>query len=299
MVIKFIFIVLTPLLLISCSKPSDSKPTATQPNSEKRYPLLGEIVAISPTEKTLTVSHQAIPGFMSAMTMDFNVSDSDLSLVHVGEHIKAELVITPESTARLEHIWPNERQVTDTLNASATALREDTHERGESAYREVGENIPHFSLLNQEGQIVKSDQFRGKQIMLNFIYTSCPIADMCPAATMKMMMTQRMAKETRVSNIEFISISLDPTHDTPGVLKEYASIRGIDTKNFTFLTGPEGAIRDLLTQFGVIAEFSGSIVKHTLATLLINPNGKIIWRADGSAWEPQDFVKRMHKDTSP
>jgi protein SCO1/2 len=80
------------------------------------------------------------------------------------------------------------------------------------------------------------------------------------------------------------------------VLKEYAGIRGIDTSNFSFLTGPENAIRDLLTQFGVIAQFQGDILQHTLTTLLIDANGKIVHRADGSPWESQDFVAKMKRD---
>jgi protein SCO1/2 len=88
---------------------------------------------------------------------------------------------------------------------------------------------------------------------------------------------------------------MDPEYDTPGVLREYADQRGIDTTNFSFLTGPEAAIRDLLAQFGVIAEFRGDILDHTLATLLIDEKGKIAWRADGSAWEPREFVERMHR----
>ncbi len=299
--INTFFIVLGLLLVVSCSKQASvQSPTPTKPpaqhNDEKHYPLVGEVLSVDIKTQTLKVRHQAVVGFMPAMTMEFAVSSSDAALVHAGEHIKAELVIIPDSPARLEHIWPDDRQMTDILNASASALREETHDRGETAYREVGEVIPRFSLLNQEGQIVQSDHFSGKQVMLNFIYTRCPIADMCPAATLKMMTTQRLAESSKVTNIEFISISLDPTNDTPGVLKEYASARGINTHNYTFLTGPEGSIRDLLTQFGVIAEFSGDLVKHTLATLLINANGKIIWRADGSDWEPQDFVNRMHKE---
>ena len=96
-------------------------------------------------------------------------------------------------------------------------------------------------------------------------------------------------------NLELVSITLDPAYDTPGVLKEYAAVRGIDTTNFSFLTGPENAIKDLLTQFGVIAEFKGDLISHTLATLLIDENGKIIHRADGSQWEPSDFVAKMRK----
>ena len=116
---------------------------------------------------------------------------------------------------------------------------------------------------------------------------------MCPASTLKMMGTQKLARESGVNNIEFVSITLDPAYDTPAVLKDYATARGIDTTNFSFLTGPENAIKDLLTQFGVIAEFDGNLLKHTLSTLLIDENGRIIHRADGSAWEPADFVAKM------
>ena len=131
--------------------------------------------------------------------------------------------------------------------------------------------------------------------MLNFIYSRCPIANMCPLATSKMMATQKLARDAGVANIEFVSITLEPTYDTPGVLNEYARDRGIDTGNFSFLTGPEPAIRDLLTQFGVIDEFKGGIRDHTLATILIDDKGRIAWRADGSAWEPRQFVERMRR----
>ena len=138
-------------------------------------------------------------------------------------------------------------------------------------------------------------RFRGKQLMLNFIFTRCPDPKMCPASTAKMIATQRLAHEAGVDSLELVSITLDPAFDTPGVLREYADLRGIDTRNFSFLTGPEAAIRDLLTQFGVIAQFQGDLLQHTLATLLIDANGRIAHRADGSMWEPKDFVARMKR----
>ena len=147
--------------------------------------------------------------------------------------------------------------------------------------------MPDFVLYDQNGRVVDSARFRGKQVMLNFIYTRCPVANMCPLSTSKMMATQKLAREAGVPNIEFVSITMDPAHDTPGVLQDYADQRGIDTANFSFLTGPEPAIRDLLTQFGVIAEFKGDILDHTLATLLVDEKGRVAWRADGSQWQPR------------
>jgi protein SCO1/2 len=116
---------------------------------------------------------------------------------------------------------------------------------------------------------------------------------MCPASTARMMALQQAAKGKGISSLELVSISLDPAYDTPSVLKEYAKARGIDTANFTFLTGPESAVRDLLHQFGVIVEPGENFLKHTLATLLIDERGKIIHRVDGSAWSPAEFLSRL------
>jgi protein SCO1/2 len=279
--------------LAGCAKAEHGSTPAT---AQKRYSLTGQVQSTDPGKRTIRLTHDAVDGLMPAMTMDFPASPGDLGTVHPGEHIRADLVIDhPGAEPRLEKIWPDDRQARADIAAGQKALREDTHDRGTEAYREVGEAIPEFSLYDQSGQVIHSGQFRGKQVMLNFIYSRCPSADMCPAATAKMMMAQRLAAKAGVRNIQFVSITLDPVFDTPGVLKEYAEARSIDTSNFSFLTGPDGAVRDLLTQFGVLADFSDGIVKHTLTTLLIDARGKIIWRADGSQWDPADFVARMHK----
>jgi protein SCO1/2 len=263
--------------------------------SEKRYPLTGQVMSVDAAKKVLVVQHDDIPGLMPAMTMEFSVSASDAAAAKPGERIRAELIPVKTGNWRLEKIWPDDKPAEAAIAAQAAALRQDTLIRGQSAYREVGEKIPDFALYDQEGRVVQSTRFRGKMVMMNFIFSRCPVANMCPASTLKMMGTQKLARESGVKNIEFVSITLDPAYDTPAVLKDYAAARNIDTANFSFLTGPESAIKDLLTQFGVIAEFDGNLLKHTLSTLLIDENGRIIHRADGSAWEPQDFVAKMHK----
>lgn len=283
---------------LGCSKPAtapaaDASLPAAKAKDE-RYALTGHVLRIDAERKVLVVRHDEIKGYMPAMTMEFVVSPGDLAVAKPGQRIRAELVPAKEGgDFRLEKIWPDDQVSADTIAASAAQLRQDTHTRGKNAYREIGENVPDFALYDQSGQVAQSARFRGKQIMLNFIFTRCPDAKMCPASTAKMMTTQRLAREAGVKNLELVSITLDPAYDTPGVLKEYADLRGIDTSNFSFLTGPEKAIRDLLTQFGVHAEFKGDILQHTLSTLLIDANGKIAHRSEGSAWDPQEFVAKM------
>jgi protein SCO1/2 len=269
--------------------------SAAAPPGERRFALTGEVLSADRARKVLVVRHNAVAGYMPAMTMEFAVSAGDAALARPGERIRAELVVDRAGNPRLEGIWPDDKVSLDTIQAGARMLHQDTFEKGRDAYREVGDRIPDFVLFDQEGRVVDSARFRGRQVMLNFIYSRCPVANMCPLSTSKMMETQRLARQAGVPNIEFVSITLDPAHDTPGVLRDYATDRGIDTGNFSFLTGPEPAIRDLLTQFGVIAEFKGDILDHTLATLLIDEGGKITWRADGSQWQPAEFVSRMHR----
>ncbi|WP_414662087.1 SCO family protein [Horticoccus sp. 23ND18S-11] len=287
-------------LLSGCSKQAES--AAARPLvpaaavAPGRYPLTGEILRIDAARKVVVVRHDPIKDYMPAMTMEFAVAEGDLAIAQPGQRIRAELVPGKDGgDFRLEKIWPDERVAADTVAALALQLRQDTHARGKGAYREVGETVPDFALYDQSGRVVQSSRFRGKQIMLNFIFTRCPDPKMCPASTAKMIATQQLARAAGVTTLELVSITLDPAFDTPGVLREYASLRGIETANFSFLTGPETAIRDLLTQFGVIAQFKGDLLQHTLATLLIDANGKIAHRADGSAWEPQDFVARMKR----
>jgi protein SCO1 len=283
-------------LLISSVGCNRSNPGAnTTAKRDNVYALSGEVLSIDSANKTLRVRHDEVKDLMPAMTMDFAVSAGDAAVVKPGQRIRADLVRDAKGDFHLEHVWPDDKVASDTVTAQARQLREDTSVRGNHVYREVGEAVPTFALYDQTGHVVESTRFHGKQIMLNFIYTRCPIANMCPAATVKMMQTQKLAHEAGIANLELVSITLDPTYDTPGVLREYADARGIDTSNFSFLTGPETAIKDLLAQFGVIAEFDGDLIKHTLSTLLVDENGKIIHRADGSQWEPKDFVAKMRR----
>ena len=255
--------------------------------AERRFPLTGEIVRAEPDRKMLVVKHDDIEGLMPAMTMEFKASAGDVALAKPGQRIRAELVAPKGGDFRLEKVWPDDKVAVDTITAGARKLREDTHNLGKAAYREIGEKVPTFALYDQEGRVVQSARFSGRQIMLNFIFTRCPDATKCPAATSRMMAVQKLAAAAGVTNLELISITLDPGFDTPGVLRDYASAHGIDTTNFSLLTGPAGAVTDLLTQFGIFAESEGDLIKHTLATILVNEQGQIVHRTDGSAWEPE------------
>lgn len=273
------------LFLTACSRPD--------PTASATYDIRGEIVGINRVSGVLLIHHEEIPGYMPAMTMEFNAPGVDVARLREGQRIAARMGPPAEGIFPLTEFRVLESPDDKAVAAAALALRQDTSTRGKNAYREVGEAVPAFTLYNQDGKATSFDHFRGKQVVLNFIFTRCPVPTMCPASTAKMMALQAAAKQAGVRNLELVSVSFDSAFDTPPVLKAYAEARGIDTSNFSFLTGPEKAIRDLLAQFGVIAEPGESIFKHTLSTLLIDANGQILHRVDGSTWEPKEFLSRL------
>ncbi|MBL9213356.1 MAG: SCO family protein [Opitutaceae bacterium] len=295
---------LTLTLAVGCTRPpavSVGSPTPSAPPAQPAQPaanptsfaLRGEIVGVVTDKRVLLVHHEEIPNYMPAMTMEFKIGEADISVFKEGQRITATMVDEKNGDFRLEGIRLLDPVKDSIVSAAARDLKEDTFVRGKAVYREIGEVVPRFALFDQDGNVFRIDHLRGRRVILNFIFTRCPIATMCPAATARMIALQRRALEQKVPDLHLVSISLDPTYDTPPVLKGYAAARGIDTRTFSFLTGPESAVRDLLTQFGVIAEKSDNLWKHTLATLLIDRDGKIAHRVDGSTWEPDEFLRRL------
>ncbi len=290
---RFLLLCLTALAL--CTATGCGKKAQAEGPKEERHPLTGVVMAVDTQTNILKVRHDEIPGYMPAMTMEFSVSAGDAALAAKGQKIRAELVTAGDGEFRLEKLWIEDPAKVTAVDAAAKTLTQDTVTRGKNAYREVGQDAPTFALYNQDGEVVESARFRGKQIVLNFIFTRCPVPTMCPAAVARFQQLQREAAEAGVKNLELVSISLDPTYDTPGVLKTYAITRGIDTGNFSLLTGPETAIKSLLSSFGVLVNFEGDLLNHTLTTVLIDENGRIVHREDGSRWETGTFLGKLKK----
>jgi len=286
-------LVLSSLVGVGCS-PRQSEAPPVSSSALEVHDIKGEIVGLSAERRTLMVHHEEIPDYMPEMTMEFTIGDADFGSFKEGQRLAARMTQPEPGTFLLQGIRILDTEKERIAAAAAAELRQETQIRGKAVFREVGENAPRFTLYNQEGELVAFERFRGRRVVLNFIFTRCPVATMCPAATAKMASLQRLVRERGLPDVEFVSITLDPAHDTPPVLKGYASARGIDSSNFSFLTGPDSAIRDLLRQFGVLAEPGENIFKHTLATLLIDRDGRIIHRIDGSLWTPEDLLKRLN-----
>lgn len=217
----------------------------------------------------------------------------------VGRRLRGEL-IQLGGEPFLQNIWPDDPRALGTIRNIGRQLNRETLERGRRAFRDIHETWPRFALFDQHGDLFLSESLRGQYVMINFIFSRCLDPVMCPAATERMRLTQELARERGIDNLHFVSITLDPDYDTPGILRAYADGRAIDLANFSFLTGPADIIEDLKTQMGILSRpHPTEIFQHTMSTTLVDPVGRIFFRIPGSSWTPEAFIRQLerHRDT--
>jgi len=223
------------------------------------------------------------------------ISAGDLAYLEVGDRIRGRLAELPGGD-RLETIWPADPRVEAQMLAVNSRLRRDTVVRGRQVFRSVGEKLPPFALYNQFGELIKSSDLRGKTCVMNFIFTRCMNPRMCPAATTRMHQLQEKVKEAGLEDVMFVSMTLDPDFDTPGIFNAYASGRGIDGSNFYFLGGPRQPLLDLKEQLGILTSKDPElIIDHTMRTILVDPSAEIVYQVPGSMWGMEDFLDRIQK----
>jgi protein SCO1/2 len=166
-------------------------------------------------------------------------------------------------------------------------------ELGRNAFRDVGDSLPPFALYNQNGQLVRPSSLRGQWLVINFIFTRCTNPTMCPASSMRMVQLQKAVKQAGLPNVTLVTVSFDPEHDTPGALRQYADGYGMDLANFQLLTGPADEMQEALQQFGILIKQENGTLVHTMATLIVSPEGRITYRKPGELWTVKEFLDRL------
>ena len=111
---------------------------------------------------------------------------------------------------------------------------------------------PDFTLINQNELEVRLSDFRGKVVVMNFIYTNCP--DVCGILNHKLRIVRDQLEEGLKQDLVLISVSFDPEIDTPEVLKQYTIEEGFNVPGWHFLTGTEEQIRQVTDDYGVVYE---------------------------------------------
>ncbi len=280
---KLLFALLPVLLILfGChqSTPSASLPTKT-------FTIRGKVVSTDATHVTL--DHEAVPGFMEAMTMPYKVKDpSVLSELHPGDRITARLTAQQDAAGFRD-------PVLDNIVVIAQA-RPDYKPAVQYHDPQAGDAPPDFALLNQDGRTIHLSQFKGKVLLITFIYTRCPFDDFCPLMSRNFAAIDKAlaADPAAYNNTHLISISFDPTYDTPKVLRNYGSAYAGHTFTHWDFAVPSQKELSAVTQFfniGITGE--GTDVNHSLSTIVIGKDGKIAAWYPTNDWSPTAVTTQL------
>lgn len=278
------FLLFLAIALFSCGRDADLEKNA------QHYETRGVVRGISPDRKTLEIQHENIPDFMPSMTMPFLVRDEkQVADLRLGDPISFRITVTPKD------FWID--QVRKVQRAEVNVPQPEAHQTSDSKAKRLkeGDAMPEFSLTDQDGKSVTFETFRGRPLVLTFIFTRCAVPTFCPRMTSNFSDLQKLIKAENgpVTKTQLLSITLDPTFDTPQILRLYGAHSNQDP-NIWSLAGGDPKQVDALTQaFSVYRQTEGGTLSHGLATALVDPNGKIIkiWR--GNAWTPAEIISEI------
>jgi protein SCO1/2 len=260
----------------------------------KVYHLRGKVVSTNPATGEVTLNHEAIPGFMDAMTMPYKLKDSSiLSELHPGDTITADVLVSqnPDADVLLDHI------------VVVAQAKPDYKPMVIYHVPAPGDVVPDFKLRNQDGRAIHLDQFRGETLLITFIYTRCPLPNFCPLVTHNFAVIDRQlaSNPTLYAKTHLLCVSFDPEHDTPARLRAYgAQYIGSDAKNafahWDFAAPSKPELLEMAKYFDVgITHGENDTITHTLSTTLIGPQGKVVQFYPGNEWTPEQVIADVKK----
>jgi protein SCO1/2 len=149
-------------------------------------------------------------------------------------------------------------------------------------------------LVDQNGNAVVLASLKGKPLVVDFIYTSCP--GPCLTETAKLANVAARLGIELGPKVTIVSITVDPEHDHPKQLLDYSRQQGADEKGWYFLTGGPADIDRALAGFKLSRQIEpdGS-VGHLVDVMLLGPDGRVVREYDGEVVKAQDIVDDVKK----
>jgi protein SCO1/2 len=245
------------------------------------------VVAIRAATGEITVQHGDIPGFMPAMTMVYKLKDpAAIQKLKLGDQISADVLVHAD----------NDDYLLDSVVVMSEARRGFVPSMLPPHQLMVGEQVPDLPLVNQDGKGIHLKDYRGKALLITFIYTRCPMPTACPLITSHFAKVNKdLASDPKAYNAShLISISLDPVYDKPPVLRQYGLAYLDDNagalSHWEFADTTPGDLKKLAEAFGLQYSEEGNQITHTMATTLIGPDGTVAQTWVGSDWHPDEVA---------
>lgn len=249
-------------------------------------PVLADVLSVD--RQAMTAQVRPLEG---AAEQQVIFGEADAAIGWAGRRIRY-VPVRQGDRVRADRIFPADAEELRRMKETTDTLRRLTADRGRMVTRMPTELVPDMALWNQDGKVVTKRDLLGRPFVLNFVFTSCRNAKMCPAAT-RCMKQLGDALDKSGSEVRLVTITFDPEVDSPGTLRAYADGYGIDGRRHLFLTGDEGQIRDLMRQYGILTAESDGTIVHNAATLVVSAEGRIVRRFEGATFDAEQILQSL------
>jgi protein SCO1/2 len=253
----------------------------------RRFPIEGTVRGVGPDRGEVTLQHGAIPGLMDAMTMTFPIKERWIArAAAAGDRLTGTLVVDDGRSWIEDAVMTRPPQGADAGAATAP----------DGVGPAAGTPLPEAPLVNQAGRPVRARDFAGRDVIVTFIYTRCPMPDFCPLMLARLNeVAARLEKAGRRDEVQMIAISIDPGFDSPAVLEAYgrAHIKELGDDPFhrwSLLTGTPENVRTWATRFALDYEPDGKEIAHGLRTAVADRDGKIVGLLRGNDWSVDQLM---------
>jgi protein SCO1/2 len=282
------------VVLAACHSGRNVDFAASSAQDFKVYKLRGKVVSTDAAKGEATLNHEAIAGFMEAMTMPYKLKDAAiLGELHPGDVITADVLVSrdPNADVLLDHI--------------VVVAQAKPDYRPSVIYHipVQGDAVPDFKLHNQDGRPIHLGQFKGQALLVTFIYTRCPLPNFCLRMTRNFAQVNKEleANPAHYPKTHLLSVSFDPQHDTPARLRAYGatyigsnSAEAFDHWDFAV---PDGPVLPELAKFFDVGITPGpdETINHSLSTTLIGPDGKVVRFYPGNEWTVEQVMAELQE----
>ncbi len=282
---KAFLLLLTLLVAAGCSKTEAPAPVAAGPRT---YAVRGVVQEIPADRRHATIKHEKIPGFMSAMTMDFSVKDTNvLNSISAGDEISFSLLVTE-----------NDDWIENVKRTGSAAVTLPPGWSVGQAQLNVGDALPDFEFTTESGARVRFADFRGQAVAFTFFFTSCPLPEYCPRMNKHFAEARKLlvADVGGPTNWQFLSLSFDSDFDKPEILGGYGSFyRGTNTSQWLFAVASSNTMASLAPKVDLSFWKENGTFSHNLRTVVLDAQGKIAKQFDGNDWTPEQLAAAMRE----
>jgi len=278
------------LFLAVSAVPAAPVSTAT---NQQTFQVKGVVKELESDGKTVVIQHEAVSNYMPAMTMPFEVHNTnELRGLQPGDIINFQMTVT-DTNGWIHHI----AKLTAAKPAELPS-RAGVYITHDVEPLNIGDPLPDYHFTNEFGHAVSTGQFKGQPLVFTFFFTSCPYPLFCPLLSSHFEDSQKklLALTNAPSQWHLLSISFEPDVDTPVVLKNYAERYHYDPAHWSFVTGDMLDLISIGDQVG--EEFSRSPdagVSHNLRTVVVDAQGRIQKIYHNNDWTADDLVTEILK----